>query len=471
MYVGRFAPTPSGALHAGSLVAALASWLDARAHGGRWLVRIEDVDGPRAAPGAEQEILRQLHALGLVPDEPPLRQSTRGAVYASALQALRAADRAYPCGCTRREIEAELAAMGQPAHHAAQTVYPGTCRDGLNGKPARAWRLRCGDAVTVEWHDRRLGPQRQDVARSVGDFILQRADGPWAYQLAVVVDDAAQGITHVVRGEDLADNSARQIHLQRLLALPTPLYLHTPLVRDVRGDKLSKSKGAPTLDVTVAQPALDAAARTLGLIVAARDRPEDWLNDAVAAWAQRWTVNAVRPSGAGVVVATTPRLAIRPFTLDDAAFIVELLNDPDWLRFIGDRQVRSADDARDWLCNGPLASQARHSFALWAVVRHSDGATVGMCGLVRRDGLDDVDLGYAFLPTARGQGLAREAATAVLAHAFEAVRLQRVVAVTNPDNVASRRVLEAIGMRFERRLRLPAHDDDSLLYAAHRPLP
>jgi glutamyl-Q tRNA(Asp) synthetase len=251
-YTGRFAPTPSGPLHAGSLVAALASWLDARAHGGRWLVRIEDLDGPRTAPGAEAEILRQLHALGLVPDETPLRQSERGALYAKALKPLRADGRAYPCGCTRREIEAELAALGLPAQRGAETVYPGTCRPergGLKGKPARAWRLRCDGDECVDWHDQRLGAQRQDVAHAVGDFVLQRADGPWAYQLAVVVDDAAQGITDVVRGEDLADNTARQILLQHRLGLPTPRYLHTPLVRDASGDKLSKSNGAPAVAV------------------------------------------------------------------------------------------------------------------------------------------------------------------------------------------------------------------------------
>ena len=289
-YVGRFAPTPSGALHAGSLVAALASWLDARAHGGRWLVRIEDMDGPRTAPGAEAEVLRQLQALGLVPDETPVRQSERGALYANALQALRDADRAYPCGCTRREIETELAAMGQPAQRGAEVVYPGTCRNGLNGKPARAWRLRCGDQTNVAWHDRRLGAQQQDVTHAVGDFVLQRADGPWAYQLAVVVDDAAQGITHVVRGEDLADNTARQIHLQRLLGVPTPIYLHTPLVLDARGQKLSKSNGAPALDVRDALTVLRKAALALGLAADSATTPAQWLQQAAAAWRVRWTV-------------------------------------------------------------------------------------------------------------------------------------------------------------------------------------
>jgi len=287
MYVGRFAPTPSGPLHAGSLVAALASWLDARAHGGRWLVRIEDVDGPRSSPSAADEIVRQLHALGLVPDNAPVRQSQRSALYEAALQRLRERDLAYPCGCTRKAIEAELAAMGQPAQRGTELVYPGTCRHGLHGKTARAWRLRCGDdvqPVVIAWHDRRLGAQRQDVTHAVGDFVLQRADGPWAYQLAVVVDDAAQGISDVVRGEDLADNTARQIHLQHQLGLPTPRYLHSPLVLDARGEKLSKSNGAPALDVRDVPTALRDAARVLGLPHETVTRATDLL----PAWQQRW---------------------------------------------------------------------------------------------------------------------------------------------------------------------------------------
>jgi len=293
-YAGRFAPSPSGPLHAGSVAATLASWLDARANGGRWLVRIEDVDGPRSAPGAVDEILRQLDALGLVPDEAPVFQSQRGARYQAALDRLVAAGHAYPCGCTRREIDAELAAMGVPAVRGAERIYPGTCRPergGLKGKPARAWRLRSGSAaapVVIEWHDRRLGKQAQQVTDTVGDFVLQRADGPWAYQLAVVVDDAEQGVSDVVRGEDLADNTARQIHLQRLLGLPTPRYLHTPLVRDARGEKLSKSNGAPALDVSDPLAALRAAGAALGLpTLPAREAPE-WLAQATAAWKSQW---------------------------------------------------------------------------------------------------------------------------------------------------------------------------------------
>ncbi len=291
MYIGRFAPSPSGPLHAGSLVAALASWLDARAHGGRWLLRFEDVDGPRTVPGADAEIAHQLTALGLAPDEPPLWQSQRGAHYAAALQQLRMAGLVYPCGCTRRDIDAELAALGLPAQRGADRVYPGTCRDGLKGKPARAWRLRCGDdeaPVFIDWLDRRLGPQHQDVTHAVGDFVLQRADGPWAYQLAVVVDDAAQGVTDVVRGEDLADNTARQIHLQRLLGVPTPRYLHTPLVRDARGEKLSKSNGAAPIDTRDPLAALRATAVVLNLAVPDSADIDTWLQRAVAAWRRRW---------------------------------------------------------------------------------------------------------------------------------------------------------------------------------------
>jgi glutamyl-Q tRNA(Asp) synthetase len=282
-YRGRFAPSPTGPLHAGSLVAALASWLDARAHGGAWLVRIEDVDRPRCPPGLDAVVLGQLAALGLTPDEPPWWQSARDAAYADALARLVAAGRAYPCGCTRREIDAVWAARGVPRQRFVERPYPGTCRDGLHGKPARAFRLRA-DGV-VDWVDRRLGPQRQDVAAAVGDFVLRRADGLWAYQLAVVVDDAAQRITHVVRGEDLADNTARQILLQRALGVATPAYLHTPLVLGADGHKLSKQNGAAALDTAEPLRALRAAGRVLGLPPQPATTPGDWLAAAVAAWA------------------------------------------------------------------------------------------------------------------------------------------------------------------------------------------
>ena len=305
-YRGRFAPSPTGPLHAGSLVAAVASWLDARAHGGAWLVRIEDVDTPRCLPGAEQALLAQLAACGLVPDEPPLWQSTRGAAYAQALQSLLNRGLAYACSCTRRDIEAVWAARGSSRPRFGELVYPGTCRDRSNNggdnvrdsvrnsvgtsigdslghNRPRAIRLRVDGAV--RWHDRRLGAQQQDVAAAVGDFVLRRADGLWAYQLAVVVDDAAQGITDVVRGVDLADNTARQIVLQRALQLPTPRHLHTPLVLGADGHKLSKQNGARALDVAEPLAALQAAGAVLGLPHLQATTPARWLSQAVPAWA------------------------------------------------------------------------------------------------------------------------------------------------------------------------------------------
>ena len=283
VYTGRFAPSPTGLLHAGSLVAALASWLDARTHGGQWLVRIEDVDTPRCVPGADQAILQQLAACGLAPDGSVLRQSQRGDAYAAALQNLVNQGWAYPCGCSRKEIESAQAV----ARHSA-AVYPGTCREGLKGKPARAWRLNVqavqqalGLPALTRWTDRRLGPQQQIVAEEVGDFVLRRADGLWAYQLAVVVDDAAQGVSHVVRGQDLADNTARQIVLQRALGLPTPQYLHTPLVLGNDGEKLSKQNGALALDLQHPVQALNEAAQVLGLPTVAENTP---LRQALALW-------------------------------------------------------------------------------------------------------------------------------------------------------------------------------------------
>lgn len=290
-YVGRFAPSPTGALHAGSLVAALASWLDARAQHGCWLVRIEDTDGPRCVPGADREILRQLDVLHLHPDEPPLWQSQHQALYQQALDELAHSGLAYPCGCTRRDIAAALSAQGHEHQRHEERVYPGTCRDGLRGKPARAWRLRCGteDApVRIDWQDRRLGAQRQDLTHAVGDFVLKRADGCWAYQLAVVVDDARQSITHVVRGEDLADNTPRQVWLQRQLQAPQPVYLHLPLVLDARGEKLSKQHGAPPLALDDPLAALRAAGQALQLPEVEAGDVDTWLKRATGAWARRW---------------------------------------------------------------------------------------------------------------------------------------------------------------------------------------
>jgi glutamyl-Q tRNA(Asp) synthetase len=288
-YIGRFAPSPTGMLHAGSLVAALASWLDARAHQGQWLVRIEDVDTPRCVAGADLAILRQLALCHLVPDGPVLWQSQRDQAYQTALDTLIAQGWAYPCGCSRKDVEFAQA-RSVLRHHAA--VYPGTCRGGLGGKTARAWRLNV-QAVRAAfnmphitpWHDRRLGWQEQDVLETVGDFVLRRADGLWAYQLAVVVDDAAQGISHVVRGEDLADNTARQNLLQRALQLPTPQYLHTALVLSANGEKLSKQNGAQALDLQDPLAALRQAASALNLPVQQEVTDIDAL---LAQWTDLW---------------------------------------------------------------------------------------------------------------------------------------------------------------------------------------
>ncbi|VWX62880.1 Glutamyl-Q tRNA(Asp) synthetase [Burkholderiales bacterium 8X] len=293
--IGRFAPSPTGLLHAGSLVAALASWLDVRARGpgARWLVRIEDADTERCLPGMGERILGQLAACGLLPDEAPAWQTSRTGLYQAALDHLVAEGLAYPCACSRKDIALALEAEGVRHRPNAERVYPGTCRSGLHGKPARSWRLACSSprlavrAAGLAWQDRRLGPQLQNVVREVGDFVLKRADGPWAYQLAVVVDDAQQGISDVVRGEDLADNTARQILLQRALGLPTPSYLHTPLVLGDNGQKLSKQNGAKPLSLDTPGDvlhALGAAAAVLGL--PATD--SQGLPEALAGWVAAW---------------------------------------------------------------------------------------------------------------------------------------------------------------------------------------
>ncbi len=235
---GRFAPSPTGPLHFGSLVAALGSYLDARARGGRWMVRLEDVDEPRTQPGAAESILATLEHCGFEWDGAVEVQSRRKAFYKDALDRLRAAGHAYPCGCTRKEIaDSALAPDGA-------RIYPGTCRHGLaSGRTERAWRVRTEGAM-IEVEDRLQGRIAQSLGREVGDFVLFRADGYFAYQLAVVVDDAAQGITDIVRGADLLDSTARQIHLQRLLGLPTPTYLHLPVAVNPAGEKLSKQTEA-----------------------------------------------------------------------------------------------------------------------------------------------------------------------------------------------------------------------------------
>jgi glutamyl-Q tRNA(Asp) synthetase len=276
-YRGRFAPSPTGPLHFGSLVAALASCCDARAVGGEWLLRIEDVDAPRVREGAEAQILAALDRYGFAWDGGIVRQSDRLPLYADALARLRAAGHAYACACTRRELESA------PLGIAGERVYPGNCRDGIalsrGPRRQRAWRVRVGDAQ-VECADRLQCIQRQALARDVGDFVVKRADGLFAYQLAVVVDDAEQGVTAVVRGADLLSSMPRQVLLQKLLGLPTPSYLHVPIAINAAGEKLSKQTRAAALPDSPL-PTLLAAWRFLG-----QEPPADTPADVGEFW--RW---------------------------------------------------------------------------------------------------------------------------------------------------------------------------------------
>lgn len=263
---GRFAPSPTGPLHLGSLVAAVASWLFARAANGRWLVRIEDIDTPRVVPGSAEEILAALQRYGLEWDGEVVWQSRRTALYEEALRRLRAHDLVYDCACSRADLQrAASAPLG------AEAVYPGTCRNGIApGKTARAIRFRAPDA-NIAFDDRLCGHVEENVARATGDFVVRRADGLFAYQLAVVVDDAEQGVTQVVRGADLLSSTPRQIALQRALGYPTPAYAHVPLVVNPDGSKLGKRDGAlplPALDDARIAETLALALRFLGYDVA-----------------------------------------------------------------------------------------------------------------------------------------------------------------------------------------------------------
>ncbi len=276
IYRGRFAPSPTGPLHFGSLVAAVGSYLDARTYNGEWLLRIEDVDTPRNVPGAADGILATLEAFGFEWDGPVLWQSSRLDAYGAALERLVQAGLAYPCACSRKEI-------GDSARRPAVDgglVYPGTCRTGLPpGRLARAWRLRVDDEETG-FADRLQGWQAQNLTCAVGDFVLRRADGLFAYQLTVAVDDEFQAISDVVRGADLLASTPRQIWLQRCLGLATPRYAHLPVVSNAAGEKLSKQTLAPALEIRQAPAALAAALRFLGQVVPAgldaAPLPEIW---------------------------------------------------------------------------------------------------------------------------------------------------------------------------------------------------
>jgi glutamyl-Q tRNA(Asp) synthetase len=277
-YVGRFAPSPTGPMHFGSLVAALASWLDARAHGGRWLVRIEDVDGPRTVAGADREILRALEAFGLEWDGEVVWQGTRTPIYEAALARLRESGHVYRCRCSRREI-ADSALAGLEG-----AVYPGTCRAlALGSDVAGADRLRVGDGV-IRFRDRVQGEIEQRLASEIGDFVLRRRDGLHAYQLAVVLDDGEQGVTDVVRGADLLDSMPRQILLQRLLGLPEPRYLHVPVATNERGEKLSKQTLADPVNARDAGELVRQALRFLGQSAPRDATPREMLVEATLAW-------------------------------------------------------------------------------------------------------------------------------------------------------------------------------------------
>ena len=272
MYRGRFAPSPTGPLHAGSLVAALASYLDAKAHSGTWLIRIEDVDTPRCIDGMDNIILQQLADLGLTPDEPPVYQSQRSHLYQTALDKLIVEHKVFPCSCSRKDVAAAIAQADQaakPRH--GELIYPGTCRHGMT--------QRLAPSAQPAWRFITYG----EVSAQIGDFVLKRADGCFTYQLAVVVDDALQGITHVVRGADLLDNTPRQIALQKALGYSTPQYLHTPLVMASDGEKLSKQNGAEALDISNPLKTLNPAAKLLNLAA-----QHDNITDALQAWTIQW---------------------------------------------------------------------------------------------------------------------------------------------------------------------------------------
>ncbi|MGF6224166.1 tRNA glutamyl-Q(34) synthetase GluQRS [Pseudomonas frederiksbergensis] len=271
LYIGRFAPTPSGHLHFGSLVAALASYLDARSVGGRWLVRMEDLDPPREEPGAQAAILKALESYGFEWDGDMVRQSDRHAAYDDVINRLFNQGLAYACTCSRKQLE--------PYHG----IYPGFCRNAGHGTENAAIRLRVPE---LEYHfiDRVQGEFRQHLGREVGDFVIRRRDGLYAYQLAVVLDDAWQGITDIVRGADLLDSTPRQLYLQELLGLPQPRYLHIPLITQPDGHKLGKSYRSPPLTEDQATPLLLRALRALG------HKPATELNDATPRQVLNWGI-------------------------------------------------------------------------------------------------------------------------------------------------------------------------------------
>ena len=288
-YVGRFAPSPTGPLHAGSLRTAVASYLDAKAHHGLWLIRIEDLDTPRNIAGADHDIIATLATCGMHSDGDIVRQSQRHHFYQTAFEQLQAFT--YPCACSRKEIADSQTHIGSDG----AVIYPGTCRDGIaTSKTSRSWRLRVPDATDphckISFIDRWQGLQEESLATDTGDFVVKRADGKWTYQLAVVVDDILQGVTHVVRGADLLHSTARQIYIQSLLHATTLNYLHVPVVTNTLGEKLSKQTGAINLDLTRPVEILLTAARGLGLKLEEQrvNSVERFWEQAIPAWAARF---------------------------------------------------------------------------------------------------------------------------------------------------------------------------------------
>ena len=282
-YRGRFAPSPTGPLHAGSLATALASWLDARAAGGKWIIRIEDLDPPRIVPGSAERIVEALARCGLESDEPVVFQSARRELYEAAFGRLQAAGLIYGCACSRRDVDEVIEAQ----ENWRAGVYPRTCATGATpGKPIRAYRIRVPDEES-SFIDRAAGPYTQHQTSDVGDFVVRRGDGLWAYQLAVVVDDAEQKITHIVRGADLLDNTPRQIYLQRALGFSTPRYLHVPLVLNTAGEKLSKQTGATGVDAAQPLTELNRAALHLDMPRFAAHSIEAFLRLAIDAWREQ----------------------------------------------------------------------------------------------------------------------------------------------------------------------------------------
>ncbi|HEX4916367.1 MAG TPA: tRNA glutamyl-Q(34) synthetase GluQRS [Limnobacter sp.] len=282
-YTGRFAPSPTGPLHLGSLATALGSWLDARMHSGRWLVRIEDIDTERCKRQWSEEILQCLHAHGLRWDDTPWVQSQRGSAYSQALSSLTEKGLTYPCACTRKDLD-QANLNRAPGQH---RIYPGTCRQGLPpGRTARAVRFACPQQP-VQWADHRLGLNTDHLPTTSGDFVLMRGDGQWAYHLAVVVDDLQSGVTHIVRGEDLAETTARQVAVwQALGGNVAPSYWHLPVILAEDGQKLSKQTGARALDHGTPIENLNAVWQHFGMKAPQTSTVSDWLTQALGQWPQ-----------------------------------------------------------------------------------------------------------------------------------------------------------------------------------------